>query len=184
MADGISITVTGLNELVANLDKLKTKAAEKVIRKSLRKGGKLMQSVLAEAAPVRPDLPSKTALPVGAMASDIELSVKKTSTGITATIGPGSWTAPYATMVEYGHRQVKGGYSKLIKEGKNAGKTRGPGKETGFVAARPWVRPTFESQADAISAVIVDSLNEEIVKAASNPDNISEVGEPCPPQEK
>ena len=170
MADGISIKVTGVNELVANLDKLKTKAAETVIRKSLRKGGKLMQSALAEAAPTRPDLPSTTALPVGALASDIELSVNKTSTGITATIGPGAWTAPFAIMVEYGHRQVKGGYSKKLKNGK----TRGPGKESGFVQARPFVRPCYEAVADSITTVICDTLNEEVVKAASNPDNISE----------
>jgi HK97 gp10 family phage protein len=169
LSDGIEIKITGLTELVANFDKLKTKAAEKVIRKSLRKGGKLMQSALAEAAPVRPDLPSKTALPVGALASDIQLSLNKTNTGITATIGPGSWTEHAAIWREYGHRMVTGGYSKKTSKG-----TRGPGKEVGFVPAKPWVRPTFESQADSVSAVICDSLAEEIEKAAANPDNISE----------
>ena len=174
MADSIEIKVTGIPELLTNLEKLKSKAAEKVIRKSLRKGARLMQAALAEAAPVRPDLPSTTALPPGALASDIEISVKKTTTGITATIGSGSWTEHAGIFVEYGHRMVRGGYSKVIKQGKNAGKTRGPGKETGFVPEHQWVRPCFESNADSISAVICESLNEEVVKAASNPDNISE----------
>ncbi len=172
MADGIK--VIGLNELMNSFNKLKTQTAEKVVRKSLRKGGRVMQDALTEATPVRPDLPSGTALPPGAMASDIQLSVTKTSEGIVATIGPGKHTAPYAIMVEYGHRQVKGGYSKLIKSGRNAGKTRGPGKESKFIPAHAWVRPVFESQSDAISAVIVDSLTEGIVQAVANPDNISE----------
>ena len=170
--DGIK--VIGLNELMSSFNKLKTQTAEKVVRKSLRKGGRLMQDALTDATPVRPNLPSGTALPPGAMASDIQLSVTKTSEGIVATIGPGKHTAPFAIMVEYGHRQVKGGYSKLIKSGRNAGKTRGPGKETGMVPAHPFVRPCYEANVDSVTTAIIDSLTEGIVQAVANPDNIQE----------
>lgn len=168
MADGIEIKVIGLNELLVNFEKLKTKAAEKVIRNALRKGAKIERDALAAAAPVRPDLPSKTALPVGALASDIQVSVNKTDIGVfAASIGPGMWTAPQAIMVEYGHRMVTGG--RLAKNGKD---TKATGKQVGMVKAYPWVRPTFESTADAVSTVICDSIAEEIEKASSNPDNI------------
>ena len=172
MADGIEIKVTGLEELEKNFELLQTKAVEKIIRKALRKGGKLMQAELTEAAPTRPDLPSTTALPVGALKTDIQVSVKKTATGFVATVGPGSWTEHAARFTEYGHRMVTGGYSKKTSKG-----TRGPGKEVGFVAARPWVRPTFERTADSIAAVICDSMTEDTAKAALDANAVNDSGQ-------
>ena len=55
--DGIK--VIGLNELMSSFNKLKTQTAEKVVRKSLRKGGRLMQDALTDATPVRRNLPSR-----------------------------------------------------------------------------------------------------------------------------
>ena len=172
MADGgISIKVTGIEQLQANLTKLSTQAAERIIRKALRKGAMIERDAVADAAPVRPVLPSGTALPPGALAADITVTVNKRTDGsFVATVKPGKYTQFAATMVEYGHRMVTGGYSKKTKNGK----TRGPGQEVGMVPAHPFLRPVFEATADQVTNVICQTLVDETEKAAANQGNSTE----------
>ena len=106
MADGIEITFEGMPEFSRMMQDLAGPAAERIIRHAVREGGRVVQAAITEAAPVRPDLPSGTALPPGALKNDIVVKVRKEPDGsISAYIEPGPSRTRYAAvLVEWGHR--------------------------------------------------------------------------------
>ena len=161
--DGYSIDIVGLKELDATLSNLKEATAKRLVWGALEAGADVFQEAVAQAAPERPDLPSGTALPVGALKQDIEIHRGKDDQGAPAVIiGPGKYTAHVARWVEYGHRLVRGGYSKVLKNGK----TRGPGKEVSQVPAHPFIRPAYEAVRDTAVDVTVLTLADSITKEA------------------
>jgi hypothetical protein len=141
----------------AMMTELAGPAAERIARHAVRAGAQVVQAAITEAAPVRPDLPSGTALPPGALKNDIELHVAKEKDGsISAYIEPGSRTMAAARWCEYGHRLVRGGSSRrgagMLGQGYS-----GPGKVVGFVEAKPFIRPAWEaSEAAAQDAIAID----------------------------
>jgi hypothetical protein len=157
VADGLTITFEGMPEFSRMMTELAGPAAERIARHGVRAGARVVQAAITEAAPVRPDLPSGTALPVGALKNDIVVKTVKESDGsISAYISPGARTAHAARLVEYGHRLVKGGYSKqgagILGQGYS-----GPGRDIGFVPAAPFIRPAWEnSEAAAEDAIAMD----------------------------
>lgn len=158
---GIGIIVD-TSEFDQYMDQIADPAREKKItRKALRKGAMITRDAIAERAPERPDLPSGTALPIGALANDI---VVRSYTGEGGrefvAVQAGKLTDHVAGWVEYGHRLVHGGYSKLNKQ---TGKTRGPGSEVGQVPAHPFFRPGAEASADAAATAIIESLSIDLI---------------------
>lgn len=162
MADGINIDIQGLAELKATLESLATKDADRCILQALKAGAAIEQAAISEAAPVKDS--TGGLLPDGAIRNDIEVRVHRPS-GRPAyvTVAPGKYTAHVARWVEYGHRLVRGGYSKLLKNGK----TRGPGKEVGIVEEHPFIRPAYEQSQEAVAKAIQTTLLESITKAAT-----------------
>jgi HK97 gp10 family phage protein len=151
----ISIEVQGLAELQRRLDDLRTEQATRILRKGLRAGAKWIQTELAEQAPVRPVLPSGTALPPGALKSD--MVIRTIYRGVAAgaaviTIGPGKFTAHVARWVEFGHRLVAGGRLSMSGRGKgHLQRIRKTGKTV--TEANPFMRRAFETtEAVALSA--------------------------------
>jgi hypothetical protein len=103
-------------------------------------------------------------LPDGALKSDITVTTHRYKDGTPyVTVQPGKYTARVAQWVEYGHRLVRGGYSKVLKNGK----TRGIGKVIGDVAAHPFIRPAYEASRDAVADIIGKTLVAEIEKAVA-----------------
>lgn len=152
---GFSVDILGLKELDAKLSEMSTEMSTKIVRKALRAGGKVMQEAIAEAAPVKADTArGGTSLPPGTLKSDIIVTLGRDDEGSPAAIvGPGKYTAHVANFVEYGHRQVTGGYSNI----KN-GKASGPGKSTGQVPAYPFIRPAYEATREASVEAMITSL--------------------------
>lgn len=168
MPDGISFDISGIPEVKAMLDNLSTKEADRIMRTALKAGADIVKEAIEVHAPERPDLPSGTALPIGALKADIKSKVKKVSDDVyVATIEPDEATFHVALFVEEGHRLVRGGYSKeVIKAGENTGKYRGPGQEVGQVEARPFVRPAWEACREEATTAIATTLATEIEKAS------------------
>jgi HK97 gp10 family phage protein len=155
MPDGLEITFEGMPEFSRMMQELAGPAAERIARHAVRAGGRVVQAAITEAAPVRPDLPSGTALPPGALKNDIEVKTVKESDGsISAYIGPGRETAHAARLVEYGHRQIRGGTSS--KGGGILGQSyRGSGKNIGKdVPPHPFIRPAWENAETAAQDAI------------------------------
>jgi HK97 gp10 family phage protein len=143
MMAGFTVSITGLKELDQRLKEMATSDAKRCIRKALKSGALIMQESIRSRAPVRPDLPSTTALPVGALASDIEIHNLVLDDHLAVSIGPGSHTAFQASLVEWGHER-KGGQ----------------------VPSHPFLRPAYESTREESVAAIVTTLAAEIEKTA------------------
>jgi HK97 gp10 family phage protein len=160
MAD-YGFEVKGIAELQAKLNDLGTKAAERASRKALRAGADIVQVEITERAPVK-DTTGGT-LPDGALKSDIVAKVKKEQDGvIRAIIGPDKDTAWVAGLVEYGHRGVVGGRSRLLANGK----TRGSGTQTHDVPAHSFIRVAWEAVGEEVVNVISTTLAAEIESEA------------------
>ncbi len=141
----------GVRDVKAALASFDQKTQTLAMRRGLHDAGVVVQAAITEAAPVRMPMKSGTALPPGALKSDITLRVTKSSSGMMAVIQPGPLTRHAARWVEYGHRLVRGGYSRVLRNGR----TRGPGSVVGEVPAHPFIRPGFESSVgEAVRAFI------------------------------
>lgn len=152
-----SMKIEGLKEIDAKLSELKGRTARRIIKEAVLAGGKVLQGEVRLRAPVRGSLPHGTALPPGALKSDIELRFGFSGDGLPAAIvKPGRYTAHVARWLEYGHRLVRGGYSRVLA----GGRTRGRGREIktlsgGAVPAYPFIRPAFETaKIPAIEATV------------------------------
>jgi HK97 gp10 family phage protein len=161
MADGISIDVQGLAAIQAQLDALTKEAGDRAIRKALRAGAEVEKAAIEEAAPVK-DVTGGI-LPAGALKSDITIRMSKDEQGtIIAIVGPGKLTKWVARLVEYGHRLVRGGRSRVLANGK----TKGPGKEIGTVQAHPFIRAGYEASRQAVADAICTTLATEVEREA------------------
>ena len=163
MADGFTIKIEGLEELKAKFQALATTEADKCITKALQAGAVIEQAAITQEAPVKDT--TGGLLPDGALKSDIVITRKKSrSTGGTYfLVGPGKYTQFVARWVEYGHRLVRGGRSRLLKNGK----TRGPGKQIGVVQEHSFIRKGYEQSREAVAEAIQTTLVTEIEKAAA-----------------
>lgn len=158
-SDGI--TITGLTELKAKLAALSDKQGDACIRKALKAGAAIEQAAIEERAPVKDETGGQ--LPPGALKADISVRLTKSENGVmSAIVGPGKLTRHVANWVEYGHRLVRGGYSRLLANGK----TRGPGTATGTVEAHPFIRTAYEETRDEVSRAIATTLAAEIEAAS------------------
>ena len=102
-------------------------------------------------------------LPNGALRSDIVVRMTRDDDGtLIAVVGPAKLTRWVARLVEYGHRLVRGGRSRVLKNGK----TKGPGKEIGTVQAHPFIRPAYEASRQQVADAICKTLATEVEAAA------------------
>src|SRR5579885_1134836 len=160
MADQFSMALDS-KALEERLNSLKAEKQQQILASAFRKGAVVYQAAVISSAPERPELPSGTALPPGALKSDVIVQKAK-STGGPIYVGKfGKLTSHVARWVEYGHRLVRGGYSRVLKNGK----TRGPGMVVGNVPAHPFFRNAFESATPEAIQQISDSLFKGVNRA-------------------
>jgi HK97 gp10 family phage protein len=164
--DGLTIEIQGLAELQAKLNDLGTKAADAAMRKALKAGAVIEQAAITERAPIKDG--TGGTLPDGALKNDIVIKIRRDDHGgMSATVGPDKFTAHVARWVEYGHRLVRGGVSRLLANGK----TKGPGKEVDQVPEHPFIRPAWEASREAVTTAITTTLASEIEQAAARKGN-------------
>lgn len=153
MAPSFSFEVQGLKELEDALLNLAPKQVRAVMRPALAESGSWMASKISAAAPVAPtDRPH----PEGELRNTVKTEVRISQRQDEATCAVGySDDQFYAWFVEFGHRQVRGGYSRLDKYGRN----RGPGHVIGdMVPPHPFVRTTFDANAEQWTELLADSV--------------------------
>jgi HK97 gp10 family phage protein len=156
-------SLPGLKELDQKLSALKGKTANRLIRDAVMAGGKVFQAEVRLRAPVRASGQHGNALPPGALKSDIELAFGITEEKLPAAIvKPGKYTKHVARWLEYGHRLVRGGYSKILPNGR----VRGPGRAASIsVQPYPFIRPAFETARVAATMAAVESLKRNLPTA-------------------
>lgn len=139
----LELQINGLAQMEARAQMIYEQMRGDATRKAVREGGKIVRAEMRAAAPILDHKTAhSTAQEPGALKGDIRMAVHGPTDGISESlVGPGSKTSHVAYWVEYGHRLVKGGYSKLLK----SGRVRGPGHAIGNVPAHPFLRPAFET---------------------------------------
>lgn len=150
-----------LAELQATLASLTKEQRLKITKKALRRVGAIVQEAIEKQAPIRPDLPSGTALPIGALKKDVHFKVRVSddpNTESIVTVFPGKKTEHAADWVENGHVLVRGGYSKA--DGK--GGRRGPGKVIGHVQPHPYIRVAADSVEEKAIDAFLETMADEI----------------------
>lgn len=129
-----------LNDALQMLD---DRVARKLALKALRKAGRVIVKEARLRAPKR----------TGRLKKSIRLrSKKRRKRGSPAVVVGATTDAPYAHLVERGHVQVVG-------TGDNK-------REIGFVPARPFLRPAFDTKRDEFTRRLGDELGELILAEA------------------
>lgn len=139
----MSLKTTGFPETQAALAQLQQLVRTEATRGAVAAGAVVIRDAMAESAPTLDERTARsTALPRGALKVDIGVRMHPADREgyITAEIGPRKH-AQVAWWVEFGHRLVKGGYSKLLVGGRH----RGGGSLIGDVPAHPFLRPAYEA---------------------------------------
>jgi HK97 gp10 family phage protein len=139
------VTVVGLQELGAKLDKLFKETAKKAIRKATAKGSEVYRKEMRRLAPVREDegLKGKKKRAPGYLKKHIGRWIKPNSDGsLSAFVGP-TKSAFYGRFYELGTSHQK-------------------------AAATPFIRPAFDNKTDEAEKVFAEVVKQEIEKELGN----------------
>lgn len=152
----------GMDQLLQRTKIFPKEVALPASRKAVRAGGKVIQAAMVAAAPVQAlRTAGSNSLAPGAVQASIKTSTNVTYDVAEAVIGPAGKPGVVAGWVEYGHRLVKGGSSKVLANGK----TRGRGTQIADVPPHPFLRPAFESSVDEAQDVMRETLLAELENA-------------------
>lgn len=154
----------GLEEMVAQMNNMRAQVSGPIAKKAVRAAGNVVREAMVERTPENIERNAGSdSLPPGAVKADIKVRfpAQEQVLETTALIGPGSKTAHVARWVEYGHRMVHGGQSKVGADGK----VRGTGRASAVdVPADPFLRPAYEASLDAAREAEAEVLQEELQK--------------------
>lgn len=156
----MKLKLAGVADTQKMLQLLEERVARKGVRKALRVGAEVMKDAIVEVTPVLDKKTARsTSLEPGALKEDIAVRMATVDGQPVAYVGPGKDTARVARWVEYGHRMVSGGYSKVVGKGR----VRGPGKaRTEDVPAHPFIRPAYEATKDAATKAIAAEVANQV----------------------
>ena len=158
------IETKGIAEMKARMRSLSQQVSGPIAQKAVRAGGKVIRDAMIERTPVLIEKNAgSNALEPGAVKADIKVRfpAEENKYQATALIGPGRKTSHVARWVEYGHRMVSGGQSKVLP----TGKTRGPGNvHEEDVPEHPFLRPAFEASVAEAQSAEVETLRDELQK--------------------
>jgi hypothetical protein len=160
----MNVEFSGLREMVAKLESAGVNMRGAPMYEALGKGGNVIATAMIERAPMLEEhQPGSDQLEPGALRDDTRVAFEIIEGQPVALIGPGGKTAHAARWVEYGHRMVTGGYSKVLP----SGLTRGPGQAGEDIPAYPYLRPAFEASVGEAVEVVSASLKESFKEILS-----------------
>lgn len=159
------IAITGLAELNKLLQDLPAKIEANILRGALRAGTNVIRDEARRRCPVAlPNIKNMTTYGAyrGALRDSIRVGVRIKNGTVTATVKAGNKIAYYAHMVEYGtraHEQFPSGTKSLFIGGMFKMHMHHPG-----AAAKPFMRPAFDTQAQTAIQAAADYMAERIPK--------------------
>jgi HK97 gp10 family phage protein len=140
----MSCKTIGIKEAQGKIKFLQNLVRDVATRKAVIAASNVIADAERSLAPVLKihSVDSTAKLP-GTLRDSIQVVVKKYTDGfIEGFIGPKHGAGRAAHLVEFGHRLVKGGKSRI-----KLGGIEGGGKVVGFVPAHPFLRPAFDANA-------------------------------------
>jgi HK97 gp10 family phage protein len=154
----MSVRISGFGAIDAKLKELQRVTRDEGVRVAVREAATVIRDAERALAPMLDEHTAKsTALDPGALKAGLGFSIKKPRDGvIVARIGPKRGTGKVAHLVEYGHRLVKGGKSKVV-----GNRVIGPGREIGEVRAHPFLRPALDANRSKALAAFVEAMRDQ-----------------------
>ena len=149
------------SQLTTNMTRMRVRVVKEGKRRAVRAGARVIAKAMVEAAPVQTKRSDgSNSLPPGEMKKHIRARTTTDNSGEPVGLaGPDGNVQHVAEWVEYGHREVSGGKSEVLADGR----TRGPGKvHEQDVPAHPFLRPAYESSATAALDAVGAALREEL----------------------
>jgi HK97 gp10 family phage protein len=147
-SSNITVDCTSVMEMFQSLG---TDVKDKAIRAALLAGANIEQEEIRENCPTRIEGTSGTALPVGALQSDVIIKASTKSADVPYVVVTfGKYSAHVARWVEDGHKIVKG--------------KKDTGKET---QPNPFISTAFETCEQAVIEAIEETFINNITKAAN-----------------
>lgn len=134
-----------VSKLQVNMQAIRDRMALNGRRRAVRAGAQVIAEAMVERTPVQVEkMVGSDSLDPGTVKANTNARVRMMDgepVGLAGPHGLGGAVGKVAYVVEYGHRMVVGGKSKLNA----AGKFVGTGKVVGDVPPHPFLRPAFES---------------------------------------
>lgn len=157
----MGVKIAGFAEMQAELKALGDAVRIGAVRDAAKEAAAVMRDEMRERAPVLDEKTAEsTALAPGELKRGIGLWLRSAGEGLVMVIiGPRRGTGRAAHLVEYGHRLVKGGASRVGARG-----AEGPGREIGDVPAHPFLRPAFEASSQKVLDKFAEALRERLRK--------------------
>lgn len=153
-----------VSKLKVDLDKLRERMRLQATRKAVVAAAEVIGAAMISRTPVQVEKKAKShSLEPGEVKASIRVRSKISKAGNPyALVGPnGSETSKVAHLVEYGHRMVVGGSSRLTATGKFEGKGRVLEKD---VPPHAFLRPAYEESAAEAGEVLVATIAKEMEK--------------------
>jgi HK97 gp10 family phage protein len=159
--------LTGMKALTDKMESIREQVRTDGVRKAVRAGANIIKDAMVERTPVLIEKQAGSdSLEPGEVKANIRVRMTMEDGDPVALVGPkgkGGAIAKTAHLVEYGHRMVTGGKSKMDM----AGNFIGGGKVHEVdVPAHPFLRPAFETSAAAAMEAIEAELGEALKEAA------------------
>lgn len=157
---GVEFHLDGFDRLAERLDQLAFELDGPVLEKMVRAGARVFKDELVLRTPELSEERSakSDALPRGAIRDDIGVRTTRDLGVFRAFVGPGKNTRYVARWVEYGHRLIKGGWSKLNGDGL----AKGPGRFIKDIPPHPFIRPAYEAARKEAESSMIAVLNKAV----------------------
>lgn len=160
-------TFSGADTVLVNMQKIRENMAKNGQRRAVLAGARVIAEAMTERAPILDEKsPGSDSLEPGDIKDNIKARTRQIdgeTVGLAGPIGKEGRIPKTAYLVEYGHRMVTGGASKLTAFGTFAG---GGKVHEEDIPAFPFLRPGFESSAgeafDAMAVSLGKTLKEGI----------------------
>jgi HK97 gp10 family phage protein len=163
----MSIELTGMKEMLAKMTEIREYVRTEGARKAVSAGGKVMKVAMVEKTPVLIERNvGSSSLEPGEIKRSIRVRVRMEDDEAVALIGPtgkDGEPARAAHLVEYGHRMVVGGESRMDAAGIFVGPGHALEKD---VPAHPFLRPAFEESAAGAMEAVAKAFGEGLREAA------------------
>jgi len=154
-----------VTKLKISLEKVRVQMQVDSARRAVRAGGQVIVAAMIERTPVRiEESVGSNSLPPGEVKASMRVRTKVGRDGNPyALVGPtGGGAARVAHLVEYGHRTVTGGESRLDARGILVGSGKAHKQD---VPAYPFLRPGFEASSGLALEAVSESMAQDLKKA-------------------
>lgn len=155
-----------VSRLKIDLEKIRLKMQNVAARKGVMAGARLIAEAMIARTPEQIEKQAgSNSLQPGEVKASIKVRSRTSRAGnpyaLVGPTGKADGAARVAHLVEYGHRMVVGGKSRLNAVGKLVGSGKAKAED---VPPHPFLRPAYEESAKASQEVVAQTIDREMKK--------------------